>query len=119
MKKKDVFRNDARLDAAGAAFLAGAVSLAVLFTVAMPDEVEELSLNPPAITRLAEVQVPTLLIVGDYDIPDKLALTQKLAAEIPNARQVIIPGVAHMVSMEKPEEFNRVVLDFLSQVTNE
>src|SRR5260221_3457877 len=89
------------------------------FTVAMPDEVEELSLNPPAITRLAEVQVPTLLIVGDYDIPDKLALTQKLAAEIPNARQVIIPGVAHMVSMEKPEEFNRVVLDFLSQETKE
>ena len=45
------------------------------FTVAIPDEVEELSLNPPAITRLAEVHVPTLLIVGDYDIPDKLALT--------------------------------------------
>jgi len=89
------------------------------FTVAIPDEVEELSLNPPAITRLAEVHVPTLLIVGDYDIPDKLALTQKLAAEIPNARQVIIPGVAHMVSMEKPEEFNRVVLDFLSQKTKE
>jgi 3-oxoadipate enol-lactonase len=51
--------------------------------------------------------------------PDKLALTQKLAAEIPHARQVIIPGVAHMVSMEKPDEFNRVVLDFLSQQTKE
>jgi pimeloyl-ACP methyl ester carboxylesterase len=84
------------------------------FTVPMPAEVEELTLNPPAITRLNEVQMPTLLIVGDYDIPDKLALTQKLTAEIPNARQVIIPGVAHMVSLEKPEEFNRVVLDFLS-----
>ena len=84
------------------------------FTVPMPAEVEELTLNPPAITRLNEVGMPTLLIVGDYDIPDKLALTQKLAAEIPNARQVIIPGVAHMVSMEKPGEFNRVVLDFLS-----
>ena len=89
------------------------------FTVAIPDEAEELSLNPAAITRLAEVQVPTLLIAGDYDIPDKLALTQKLAAEMPNARQVIIPGVAHMVSMEKPDEFNRVVLDFLSQLTKE
>lgn len=88
------------------------------FTVPMPAEVEELTLNPPAITRLNEVRMPTLLIVGDYDIPDKLALTQKLAAEIPNARQVIISGVAHMVSLEKPEEFNRVVLNFLSQETN-
>ncbi|MFL5660126.1 MAG: alpha/beta fold hydrolase [Ktedonobacteraceae bacterium] len=89
------------------------------FTVTIPDEAEELPLNPSAITRLAEVQRPTLLIVGDYDIPDKLALTQKLAAEIPHARRVIIPGVAHMVSMEKPDEFNRVVLDFLSQLTKE
>ena len=30
------------------------------------------------------------------------------------ARKEVIKGVAHMVSMERPEEFNRVVLDFLS-----
>src|ERR1700730_2293526 len=37
MKKKDVFRNDARLDVAGVAFTAGAILAAVLFTFAMPD----------------------------------------------------------------------------------
>jgi uncharacterized protein (DUF1800 family) len=37
MKKKDVFRNDARLDVAGVAFSAGAILVAVLFAFAMPD----------------------------------------------------------------------------------
>jgi 3-oxoadipate enol-lactonase len=85
------------------------------FTVPIPEAAEELELQPPAITRLQEVSVPMLIMVGDYDIPDKLALAQKLAGEIPGAQQVVIPGVAHMVTMEKPGEFNRVVLDFLNR----
>ena len=85
------------------------------FMVPIPEAAEELALQPPAITRLEEVSVPTLIMVGDYDIPDKLALAQKLADEIPGAQQVVIPGVAHMVNMEKPGEFNRVVLDFLNR----
>ena len=84
------------------------------FTIPIPEAAEEIELQPPAITRLEEVSVPTLVMVGDYDTPDKLAMAQKLAGEIPGAQQVVIPGVAHMVNMEKPEEFNRVVLDFVS-----
>lgn len=55
------------------------------------------------ITRLAEIQVPTLLIVGEYDIPDKLELVGQLAKEIPNSRQTVIPDAAHIVYMEQPE----------------
>ena len=84
------------------------------FTVPIPEATEELNIAPPAITRLAEIHVPTLIIVGDYDIPDMLMLAERLAREIPGAEQIIIPGVAHMVSMEQPEAFNRVVLDFLA-----
>ncbi len=57
--------------------------------------------------------MPTLLIVGEYDIPDKHELVGQLAVEIPQARQVVIPGAAHIVNMEQPIEFNRIVLDFL------
>lgn len=85
------------------------------FTIAIPAGVEEIELTPSAINRLAEVQVPTLLIVGDADIPDKLVTVDELAAAIPGAQRVIIPDVAHMVNMEKPEEFNRLVLEFLAQ----
>jgi pimeloyl-ACP methyl ester carboxylesterase len=88
------------------------------FTVPIPDESEELSLEPPAITRLAEIHVPTLLIVGEYDIPDKIELVGQLAEEIALARQIVIPNAAHIVNMEQPAEFNRVVLDFLAHIPN-
>src|SRR5258708_20639340 len=80
------------------------------FTVPIPEAAEELALQPPAITRLQEVSVPALIIVGDYDIPDKLALAQKPADEILRAQQVVIPVLAHMVPMQQPHNFNRVVL---------
>lgn len=86
------------------------------FTIPMPEGADEQELQPPAITRLAEVHVPTLIIVGDLDLPDKLELTEQLARSIPGARSEIIAGAAHMVSMEQPQEFNRIVLDFLGEL---
>jgi pimeloyl-ACP methyl ester carboxylesterase len=83
------------------------------FTVPIPDEAEKLSLEPPAITRLSEIQIPTLLIIGEYDIPDKHELIKQLAVEIPQAQQFVIPDAAHIVNMEQPAEFNRIVLEFL------
>ena len=87
------------------------------FTVPVPDTTEVISPEPPASTRLADVRVPTLLIIGDYDLPTKQRQVERLAAEIPQAQSVVIPGAAHMVNMEQPEEFNRVVLDFLARTS--
>ena len=86
------------------------------FTTVFPEEAVELDLEPPAILRLGEVKAPTLVIVGDYDIQAKLDLTQQLASEIGGAQRVVIAGVAHMVNMEKPAEFNQAVLNFLAQL---
>jgi len=74
----------------------------------------EIRLQPPAINRLAEIQVPTLAVVGDLDMPDILEIVGLIEKNIPGAQKVVIKGVAHMVNMEKPEEFNRIVRDFLS-----
>lgn len=84
------------------------------FTVPVPEGSEEISISPPAISRLAELHVPTLVIVGDHDIPSKLELAERLSQEISGAQKVVIPGVAHMVSMEHPELFNNAVMGFLS-----
>lgn len=83
-------------------------------TIPMPETTEDIPLTPPAIMRLAELRMPTLLIVGDRDILDFIELTRQLAAEIPQAQLATIPGVAHLPNMEKPEEFNNIVLDFLA-----
>jgi 3-oxoadipate enol-lactonase len=41
-------------------------------------------------------------------------IAERLEAEIPNARRETIVGTAHVPNMERPEEFDRLVLDFLS-----
>ncbi len=73
-------------------------------------------LEPPAVGRLDEVRVPTLVLVGEYDVPDKLASADLLARSIPGARKVVMPDTAHLPSMEQPEQFNRLVLEFLGNL---
>jgi len=70
-------------------------------------------LQPPAIGRLNEISVPTLVIVGDLDTTDSRLAAKRLAHDIPGAKLVVFHGVAHMVNMEKPVEFNETVIGFL------
>ena len=74
------------------------------------------ALEPPAISRLSEIHVPTLIIFGDQDVRDILKIADILEKEIPGAKKVVIPDTAHHLNMEKPEEFNRIVLDFLGSL---
>jgi 3-oxoadipate enol-lactonase len=67
--------------------------------------------------RLGEVRAPTLVLVGEEDVPDMRAIADRLAREIPNARFETIADTAHVPSMERPEEFDRLVLGFLESVT--
>jgi len=71
-------------------------------------------LQPPAIGRLAEIRVPTLVIIGDKDAREPMQIAQLLEREIAGAQRVVIPDTAHHLNLEKPAEFNRVVLDFLA-----
>ena len=73
-------------------------------------------LDPPAIGRLGEIAAPTLAIVGTLDVPDIDQLAHLIDQQIPGAERVYIPDVAHMVNMEKPAEFNEVLLEFLERV---
>jgi pimeloyl-ACP methyl ester carboxylesterase len=77
------------------------------------DEGAERPLEPPAASRLAEIKVPTLVVVGDYDDERILLAADYLAEGIAGARKVVIPRVAHYPNMERPTEFHRLVLDFL------
>jgi pimeloyl-ACP methyl ester carboxylesterase len=72
-----------------------------------------LPLEPPAINRLSEVKAPTLIVVGDLDMPETLEIADLLERGIAGAKKTVIPGTAHHPNMEQPEEFNRIVLDFL------
>lgn len=71
-------------------------------------------LSPPAAGRLDEINVPVLIIAGSLDNPEILRAADMLADEIKKAKKVIVSGSAHVPNMEKPEEFNQIVLDFLN-----
>jgi 3-oxoadipate enol-lactonase len=63
--------------------------------------------------RLGEISVPTLVLVGELDRPEMREIAERLEAEIPNSRRETISGTAHVPNMERPEEFDRLVLEFL------
>jgi pimeloyl-ACP methyl ester carboxylesterase len=74
-----------------------------------------LRLEPPASERLGDVSVPALVLTGDDDVPDIHRIADRLAAGIPRAERATIAGAAHLPSLDRPEEFDRIVLDFLAR----
>jgi pimeloyl-ACP methyl ester carboxylesterase len=64
--------------------------------------------------RLGEVRAPTLVLVGEEDVAELHAVGDQLAREIPDARFSTIPRAAHVPHLERPADFDGLVLEFLS-----
>jgi pimeloyl-ACP methyl ester carboxylesterase len=92
-----------------------AMDLIALQTESRRDQFVQRLDTPPGL-RLAEVQCPTLVVLGELDMPDMRASAEYLIEGIADARLVEISGVAHLPNMEKPAEFNQAVLKFLADV---
>jgi 3-oxoadipate enol-lactonase len=73
-------------------------------------------LDPPAAGRLGELSLPVLVMLGTADEPGAVAAGRHLAASVAGARLEEFEGVAHMIQLEQPERFNRLVLEFLASV---
>jgi len=74
------------------------------------DGVTELIAPHPPITA------PTLVMTGEQDYGNSPAMSRAIAAEIPGAELVILPGLRHMALAEDPGLFNAKLLSFLSRV---
>ncbi|MCX6272937.1 MAG: alpha/beta hydrolase, partial [Bacteroidetes bacterium] len=79
-------------------------------------KVKQRPLEPPAIKRLAEITVPTLLIVGDLDMPSIDKIADLMVKKIKGAQKVVVKGAGQLVNMEKPTEFNAVLGKFLNSL---
>ncbi|MFN8421134.1 MAG: alpha/beta hydrolase [Anaerolineae bacterium] len=81
--------------------------------LAAPDDLDT-PLDPPPAARLGEITAPTLLLVGDRDLREINAIADAILEGIPtNVEKIVLPDVAHMLNVEKPTEFNQVVLNYL------
>ena len=67
---------------------------------------------------LPKVKVPTLILVGEYDVTTPPRLTEYLVNRIPRSTLRIIDNAAHLTKMENPDEFNRYVIEFLQTIQN-
>ena len=67
---------------------------------------------PSTIERLAEIQVPALVLVGALDGAYQRA-AEVMKAKLPNVHSALIPDAGHCVNLEQSEAFNRAVLEFL------
>jgi len=85
---------------------------AFVLQVGRDDEEELLTDDLPS--RLATIDVPTLVLVGERDHADFEAIADRLVAELPRARRETIPGAGHLPSLEQPEAFDAAVLPFLA-----
>ena len=72
-----------------------------------------LPMDPPAINRLREIKVPTLIVVGDRDVPSLHESARMMAKTLPQATLQFVPGADHALPMGWADDFNRIVLEFL------
>jgi 3-oxoadipate enol-lactonase len=87
-------------------------------TYELPDRQAVPWLEPSAACRLGELSMPTLVILGEHDIPNMHQVTHLIAESAPNARRIILKDTAHLPNMEQPQAFNQTVLDFLDTVSS-
>ncbi len=77
---------------------------------------EVIGLEPPAVGRLAEINVPTLVVYGELDTHDTLATADLLLEKVRGAERSIFPNTAHLPPMEQPAAFSQTVLNFLTVI---
>lgn len=65
--------------------------------------------------RISEISAPTLVITGDADIIVPMQNSLNLAARIPQAQLRVVHGGSHTFFIEKAGEFNKAVIEFISQ----
>lgn len=70
----------------------------------------------PAAGRLAELDIPVLIVVGVHDTPYILAAADHMAKNIRSARKVVFEDAAHLCNMDHPDTFQRTVRGFLDEL---
>jgi pimeloyl-ACP methyl ester carboxylesterase len=66
--------------------------------------------------RLQQLRLPTLLLTGDADLYAPPSVLRMFSARMPHAETAVIAETGHSSYWEKPEEFNRTVLEFLGRI---
>ncbi|MCU1423929.1 MAG: hypothetical protein JWM51_220 [Microbacteriaceae bacterium] len=97
------------------AFVAAAYALNRVNAAHVEEVSESQPLDPPAVGRLGDIAVPTLVIVGDEDIGAVLDQFELLRDGIREAESAVMMNAAHLPNVEKPVEFESLLIDWLAR----
>jgi pimeloyl-ACP methyl ester carboxylesterase len=75
---------------------------------------EEVDPDPPLLTRLAELAVPTLVISGRADVPYVQEVSVQLARGIAGARAVELADTGHLPPVDRPADINAILREYLA-----
>ncbi|WP_157157526.1 alpha/beta fold hydrolase [Diaminobutyricimonas sp. LJ205] len=70
-------------------------------------------IDPPAVDRLGDIDVPALIMVGEHDVSETLVQYEYLLSTLSDATGARFPDAAHLPSVEQPGDFVRVLTDWL------
>ncbi len=65
---------------------------------------------------MARIRVPVAIVQGEHDEFIRPEHADYLARSIPGAERIVLRGVSHFAPLQRPAEFNGVVLDFLDRL---
>jgi pimeloyl-ACP methyl ester carboxylesterase len=80
-----------------------------------PSDLPEAELEPPALERLPEITARALVLVGGHDLDTTHDAAARVVSGIPGARRIDWPDVAHLPSMERPQECSDLMLDWTAE----
>jgi len=80
------------------------------------DAARGLAARPDSLDLLPSIDVPTLIVVGELDQLTPPSDSEAMLARLPNARLERIDQAGHMANLENPEQFNEVLLGWLSSI---
>ncbi len=66
---------------------------------------------------LGKIKAPTLVVVGEHDKVTTPKENVEIAKLIPNSKVVVIKNAGHLVLYEKPEELNKIIEEFIEEIS--
>ena len=73
--------------------------------------------RPDSTPTLATISVPTLVIVGDEDVPTPVKDARAMHQGIPGSRLEIVASAGHLANLERPAAFNHLMTEFVGALT--
>jgi 3-oxoadipate enol-lactonase len=72
--------------------------------------------SPPAIGRLDEIKIPALIVTAEYDVEACIEIADIMEKEIEGSIKVSIKDAGHLMNMDKPDEFNKIISEFIDNL---